>query len=295
MQTWNRTVRHATSIRHVRAHDILLLMLAGLLLAACNTQHPTEQHAMHIPDIRDITSADLRILENRKYYFMHQSIGDNILDGVERLANRIGKKAAIHRLDGNTASLHLKGPGFWHAYGGKNGKPLSKIDAFVAQMDRLGKNGSMPDVAMMKFCYLDFSASTDPEAVLDAYSEALKNLQSRFPDTRFVHMTAPIMATPTDFRSRLKRLLGMSIWQDETNIVRNRYNTLLRETYPARDIFDIAAIESLQSMTGEPPHVPGHPGVPALAPQLTYDGGHLNDAGREYAAVRFLEFLHTLQ
>ena len=48
-------------------------------------------------------------------------------------------------------------PTFAHSRIGRNGQPLSKIEAFANALRHRGE--SVVDVAFMKFCYTDFSGS----------------------------------------------------------------------------------------------------------------------------------------
>ena len=48
------------------------------------------------------------------------------------------------------------------------------------------------DIALVKFCYVDFDAGTDVPALFAAYQATLASLEGRYPRTTFVHVTAPL-------------------------------------------------------------------------------------------------------
>ena len=78
----------------------------------------------------------------------------------------------------------------------------------------------------------------------------------------------------------------------ETNARREAYSNLVRSTYAGSEpVFDIAIIESTRAngtrcLDGT--------GVPALCPEYTTDGGHLNAAGKGLAARALVRFLAAL-
>ncbi len=90
----------------------------------------------------------------------------------------------------------------------------------------------------------------------------------------------------------MKRLFGRSPYGTVENVRRDEYNRLLRATYAGREpIFDLARIEStapdgrLVTVTWDGIT------VPAMAPEYTVDGGHLNALGRQRAAREFIAVL----
>jgi hypothetical protein len=135
---------------------------------------------------------------------------------------------------------------------------------------------------------VDFHEGIDPAAVLEAYRAALATLRVRHPRTVFVHVTAPLTAADRWPRALAKRLLGRER-SAAGNARRERYNALLRDAYAGREpLFDLAALES-RCPDGTRSTEPWRGGdVPALCPEYTDDGGHLNVTGRVRAARALL-------
>jgi lysophospholipase L1-like esterase len=76
------------------------------------------------------------------------------------------------------------------------------------------------------------------------------------------------------------------------NAKRNEFNALLGQEFGAIDpIFDLAQIESTRPDGSRAYFQRSTESVFTLAPEWTYDGGHLNAAGRRVVAERFLAFL----
>ncbi len=84
------------------------------------------------------------------------------------------------------------------------------------------------------------------------------------------------------------------MWEDEANAKRAAYTQLLRRTFPAEAIFDLAAAEALRPdgrfetamLRGEEFQV--------LHPGYTSDGGHLNAKGKLVVARKAIRFLASM-
>jgi hypothetical protein len=219
-------------------------------------------------------------LEAQRIFFGHQSVGKNLLDGLAELGAADGARLRIVETRDPAALV----PGVLaHAYIGANGDPLGKLADFEKALDA-GMAGSA-DVALMKFCYVDFTATTDASALFRRYQAVLAGLQRRHPTTRFVHVTVPLTTVQSGKKAMLKKLLGRPLDGVAENARREEYNALLRSTYRGVEpIFDLALAESTwPDGRAETALLDGKP-VPALVPAYTDDGGHLLPAARQRIA-----------
>jgi hypothetical protein len=259
----------------------LLVALAILVLSGCNkSKHQEESMATTIQHETPLW----QVLEEKRVIFGHQSVGYNILNGIKRLAERDGIKIDIH--EQRTATT-VKG--ISHFTIGKNGDPISKIRDFAAAIDADATQGA--DIALMKLCYVDFNAATDARQVADAYIANLESLAQRHPDISFLAVTAPLMAAQTGLKAWVKRLMGEQPKGYFDNVKRMEFNTQLRERYLASGrLFDLAGVESKVAGNNCIARVDEKP-VEALCPELTEDGGHLNERGQELVAAAFLNFI----
>src|SRR4051794_18630217 len=100
--------------------------------------------------------ADLAQASGLRVFFGHQSVGANLVEGLEDLRAFAGDTALrlIHDpVDRPAASLP---PAFFaEAKLGKNGDPAGKLEAFRSVVDA-GLPGGL-DVALIKICYVDLA------------------------------------------------------------------------------------------------------------------------------------------
>ena len=251
---------------------LLLAILLGPLVAACNSSNNSDEYMQPI-------AIDWAAVGGKRIVFGHQSVGENILEGVRELATASGVNYSVQE----TRSPPTE-PGITHFRIGQNGDPLSKIRDFGTAIDAGAADGA--DVAAMKLCYLDFNAATDVRRVADAYIGMLEALSARHPQTRFVAITAPLMVTQTGPKAWVKKALGKQPAQLIENAKRAEFNAFLRERFGASGrLFDLARAEAwsapLLELGGQP--------IESLNPILTDDGGHLSATGRALIAPIFLQ------
>jgi len=268
-----------------------LLALVPLVALGCtradHARDPGESKSDENSMNNDIAS-DLDVARAARVFFNHQSVGFNLLEGVQRLSADAGRELTIVALDQAGAGARAAGPGWWHTTGGHNGDPRSKIDFFVATMK---KPDFKPDLAFMKFCYVDFNPQTDVAAVFDYYQRALTALERERPDVRFAHVTVPLMEKPSDFKSRLQRVLGRDVWGDTANIKRAEFNERLARAFSSDPIFDLARGESTRP-DGTRESFEKHGKVYySLETSYTSDGGHLNDVGQRVLGAEMVRFV----
>lgn len=236
-----------------------------------------------------------------KTFFAHQSVGADILTGMEQLAGGGPCVAQVLDLDqagGGTAPRSTHSLVIVHQRIGVNREPLTKIAAFRAVLD--AKHRPEIDVALLKFCYVDITTQAEAETLWQHYQDAIEELSTAHPGVRLVHCTVPLRSLPMGPYAWLRRALARSLGHRHPAIAGNRardwFNRQLRERFSgSHELFDLAALQSRRP-NGKPCElVDDGMRVPSLAREWTYDGGHLNDRGRTMAAAAFLDFLKTLQ
>ncbi len=223
----------------------------------------------------------LRALSSRRVFFGHHSVGGNILDGLKDLAAEA--KVPLRISEGTDLSALGGAGGVLHAAVGQNEQPLTKLRAFEQLLDAgLGKQ---LDVAFFKFCYVDFTASTDVAALFAEYRKTLAALKARHPQVTFVHVTAPLTVTQTGAKAFLKNLLGSGAWGEKENIQRHAYNELLRTAYRGSEpVFDLAALEAKGPDGAVSSFSRDGRTFPKLVAEYSDDGQHLNGRGRRQVA-----------
>ena len=120
----------------------------------------------------------------------------------------------------------------------------------------------------------------------------MEALRKRKPEIVFIHVTIPIESVPRGAKSMtkegVKKVLRLPA-ADERNLVRHRYNQMLRSTYDGKEpIFDIARLESTDPQGCTVFRTVGSEKVPFMDASYTADGGHLNKLARKRIAEQLL-------
>ncbi|WP_242589333.1 hypothetical protein [Corallococcus macrosporus] len=228
-------------------------------------------------------------LSQHRIFFGHQSVGGNILDGVRGL----GRSPLPTIVEVKDASATIPQGTLAHAFVGQNEQPETKLAHFERLLD--GGIAKQVDVALMKFCYIDFTSSTDAKALFEKYRTTLAGLKSRHPGVTFVHVTAPLTTVQRGAKAWFNELRGRPVFGVGENVSREAFNALMRQTYGGKEpLFDLAALESTQEDgTRETYEVNGR-AYPAMAPAYSDDGGHLNAQGQARVASALLAFLAAM-
>jgi len=211
-------------------------------------------------------------------FFAHQSVGGNLLAGVQDLQQR-DHVTTLPIVDIGKTSVP-SGAVLAHLYVGQNGDPMSKIRGYREALE--GGLGDSIDVAAMKFCFWDIQKDTPVAEVFETYSKTIAELQQRFPRITFVHMTVPLFTRDDDWRAGVRRLLSMDVPRTLDNAKRHELSERIRARYAGREpLFDLEAFEAASDQE--------RGGIPYLRPEYTYDGGHLNESARAAGAAAFLD------
>jgi hypothetical protein len=233
--------------------------------------------------------ADLDRIAQRRIFFGHQSVGVNLLDGISQLALTAGVPLRITEV---TSANEVKPKTIGHTFVAKNGDPFQKLRSFEQAM---GSSPTGLDIALVKFCFVDFNSSTDAKDLFAHYRATIDKLKERNPGTTFVHVTAPLTTVPAGLKARLKQLIGKAPYGTMENMRREEYNALLRQTYQGKEpIFDLARIESTtpNGMTVSTEWKGSV--IPVMNSAYTDDGGHLNDVGKIRAARELVSVLASI-
>ncbi len=227
--------------------------------------------------------AQLETVSTKRVLFAHQSVGMNVLAGLEVLAKEEGVSLTVKEF---TPGAPLS-PGLTHFFVGENEHPAGKLEHFAATLEKTPG----VELAVLKLCYVDISADTDVTALFAKYQATHDALKAKFPSVEFVHVTAPLTVVQTGLKAFAKRLTGSAPWGARANVKRHQFNELLRKTYGSTRLFDLAAVES----TGADACTFERDGKtwPCLRSSWTDDGGHLNATGQRAVARAFVEALTT--
>lgn len=249
-----------------------------------------------MPNYAPPTPTEWKQFQQLHIAFGHQSLGANLIAGVQALAleQHIDLSISDITTSGTTAS-ESKAPqnnaGIQHFHIGANGDPISKLEAFSATM--ASDVATRADIAEMKFCFVDFGANVDPKKLATTYIDEMTALSLKYPDITFIATTSPLTTIQTGPKAWIKRLLGKDPAGFAENFRRHKFNQVLRDHYgKSPTLFDLAAIESLH---GQVTFEFNQQTIEALAPVLSSDGGHLNADGERLLATTWIRQLSTLK
>ena len=227
-------------------------------------------------------------LANKKIYFGHQSVGQDLLQGINELmdANPVIKLSILKT---KSASDFGK-PVFAHSYIGENEKPESKNREFSSIFGTELKD--KVDIAFFKYCFVDINKNTDLNKLFEDYKRTITNVKNNNSNLIVLHLTVPLTTIQSGIKAWVKGLIGREVGRVDDNVARNKFNQMIINEYAGTDyIFDLARFESTkQDATREQFKVNGAKYY-SMVPLYTYDGGHLNDVGKKYVAEQFLLFL----
>jgi hypothetical protein len=272
------------------SRPVLVLSIATLLLIACSGGGMEEKSNTY-NKLRNVPTKTWTKLSHKKIYFGHQSVGFNIIDGIQDLMKEY-PEIKLNILE-TTDIEKINDGGFAHSRVGKNTDPKSKMDDFSKVLNAgIGKKA---DAAAIKFCYVDINAETDVQKLFNKYKNEITGIQKGYPHIKIIHFTAPLKRLQSGWKAAIKKLIGKPLKESEDNIKRNEYNELLVSEYQGKaPIFDIAQIESTNPDGSRCSFEEDSKTYYSLVPKYTNDGGHLNEIGRKKVAEQFLLLLANL-
>lgn len=252
----------------------------------------TESKIKNINSLKNISSYKWELLGNKNLFFGHQSVGNNIIDGLNTIVTT-NEDISITILETDSFNSDSQGI-FAHYKVGNNSDPQSKIDSFL---DVLKSNSDKNvDIAFLKLCFVDIKADTDVSELFSYYQSKISEIRSRVPDLTIVHFTVPITKLRVTWKTKLKEAFGKkNIWEYDHIKNKHVYNDMITNTYSGIDpIFDIASIESTYPDGSRNSFTREGKVYYSLIPEYTHDGAHLNDLGKSIVAEKLLLFLINL-
>lgn len=265
----------------------LFAVIVLSMISACSTG--MSEQDVTFTRLSDVPKEKLDALVQKTYFFGHQSVGRDTLQGLRDLMAK-HPEIKLNVIESEDAANAAPGA-FLHSNVGKNREPLTKIEQYQLALDS-GLGGKV-NAAFLKFCYVDLTEAGDPKVLFEQYQTSVSALKEKYPQTTFVHFTLPLKSVPGGFKNSIKRLIGRDIPGEADNVRRAEYNELLRSTYAGKEpVFDIAKFESIDPATGKAFSFSYNGNqYEAMSPANTYDGGHLTETGRQWIAEQLVVFL----
>jgi|WetSurMetagenome_2_1015567.scaffolds.fasta_scaffold146209_2 hypothetical protein len=263
---------------------LFLALICALVMSSC-ARHTNDHEGETMPDSQMVSA--MYTVASHRIYFGHQSVGANILAGLADV-QRARKKEILSFKNPKEVQEGAAGV-FVESMIGSNAEPRSKCEDFERTLMR--PFGKSLDVAMMKFCYVDISAETDVNQLLDTYSRMVDSVRKALPGVTIVHITVPLTRRTPGWKKLAKQVLGKWEKNDVANIRRSEFNTRLLNRYGYDPVFDLARIESTYPDGSRNEFEMGGSVGYYMLDEYTDDGGHLNARGRVVAAEQMLVVL----
>jgi hypothetical protein len=266
-----------------------------ILLISCSNGVEMKGNRNLLPSPKNLPDSTWENLSHKRIYFGHQSVGSNIIEGINAITkNNPQIHVKIRRL---SDVIDYSAGFFAHSDLGVNTNPVSKIDAFSNLMNT--GIGDKIDIAFFKFCFLDISATTNISTVFNHYKGTMEELENRYPKVLFVHFTVPLTIKPSGLdalkiraKNAVKILLRKPVYTYKDNIKRSEYNELLRKEYQGKEpLFDIARLEATAPNGSTSSFSANDKIYLLLTSDYTVDGSHLNEVGSKIIAEQLLVFL----
>jgi hypothetical protein len=258
-----------------------------MIVVGCDGGKMTKERKIY-SSLKEVPASKWEDLSTKIVYFGHQSVGNNIIDGIKSV---IKENPEIHLniVEQNMVDSTETGV-FLHSKVGENRDPKSKMKSFEKNLQN--GIGSKADIAALKFCYVDLSAESDPELIFNDYKATVEKVKRTHKDLKIIHFTVPLTVIESGFKAWVKNIIGRPLRGMEKNIRRSEYNELLKKEYSGKDpIFDIANIESTAPDGRRSTFSLNGKTYECLLPEYATDGGHLNQLGRTVVAGHFLLML----
>lgn len=236
------------------------------------------------------TGAALKKISGQKIYFGHQSVGYNMLSGLEQWEKETG--VTIPTMETRDFS-NTDGYSLVHFRVGQNKDPYSKIDDFVNLCQKIPKEES--SMAFFKFCYVDFHHEADVNAIFENYKTRMMALRDSCRQCRIVLCTVPVTTLQSGPKALVKKILAKPLNNARENIRRNAFNEKIRaelaEEFP---VFDLARVESTLPDGTDVSFTYEGINYPQLNNRYTVDGGHLNSYGARAVSFNLIAFLSEM-
>ncbi len=270
--------------------NIISFLILLFVLTSCEKKTNNLTKIINIMEtIKDVPQKEWDLLANKKIFFGHQSVGYNMIDGIETILKE-SSNIKLNIKKGKDLNLFIS-PVFAHNNNGSNRDPKSKIDAFCKAMEE--GLGDKVDMAGFKFCYVDFEDGSDALEIFNYYKKKMDEITIKYPKVKIIHFTCPIRSLQKGPKGIIKKLLGKDIGIKD-NIARQEFNELLLKEYKGKAVFDLAKAESTYSDgSREYSEVDGKK-IFTMIPAYTNDGGHLSKKGKLIIGSDFLFFLANL-
>ncbi|MCP4748625.1 MAG: hypothetical protein GY874_21185 [Desulfobacteraceae bacterium] len=261
----------------------MIIAIISFLIISCVSENSAGVPEGGYKKLSEVPDAIWAKVAKMKIFFGHQSVGFNIIDGINDIM-KDNTKINLNIVETLDISQYEDGV-FAHFRVGENFKSLSKIEHFKKIV--LNNKNKNLDLSFLKLCYVDINKNTDIKKIFIQYQNAMGQVSK---EVKILHFTVPLQTNQTTWKTCLKSLLGRGDrWEYADNIKRNEYNNMLLSKYKnTRQFVDIAKIESTYDNGKREKFKANGKQYYSMIKEYTYDRGHLNEISRQKVANELL-------
>lgn len=193
--------------------NLVILAFSLILIAGCKEDR-MDRISDYESRLDTVQQERWDSLAQKKIFFSHQSVGQNILDGLKDvMASHPAVKLDIRE---TSSPGGFEKPVFVHAFVGENKNPKLKIDHFRKILD--SRVGQLSDIVFLKLCFVDIDRNTDIEDLFKYYDETVQSLTNQYLNLKIVTITVPLTTQPSGLKAVFKKMLGRYPWIKEDSI-----------------------------------------------------------------------------
>jgi hypothetical protein len=296
MEEWSKVLRFFfesefsnfdTKVNRDTMRIITILTLFMVVAGCSKSDYASDEFFKMYGSGTDDVGFLIEEVSKHKIYFGHQSVGHNILGGLESWEEETG--VSLDVADSREFSSVASIP-FVHFSIGRNGDFRGKVDDFVSLMEMVPPEEK--PVAFFKFCFVDVTGETDVESDFVYFREKMIYLMDQYPNITFFVCTVPYTAVQKGLKALVKNILGRDPYGVIDNIKRQALNErIINGFMDILPVFDLAALESTHPDGSIETYVYNGTAYPCLSDSYRTDYGHLNDFGARMVSYNLLAFL----
>ena len=136
-----------------------------------------DEKTLTFTSLEGVTESSLKKLADQRIYFGHQSVGFNIIEGINDIMKE-NHQIRLKVIETNDPA-DMNKPIFAHSRIGKNTYPQSKIDAFASFIEKgIGKKAN---IAFFKLCFADIIGTTDVNRIFEFHKNTMSHVKKEYP------------------------------------------------------------------------------------------------------------------
>ena len=179
------------------------IIILSIFLISCDGGE-MQSSKYNFTEIDKVSKEAWKKLSEKKIFFGHKSVGNNIIDGINTIINE-NKKIPLKVIETDDISSYSNGV-FAHYKLGENSFPKSKFESFFNVLNNPSNKDI--DIAFVKLCFVDIKIDTDVNEIFEHYKKTITEIKTKFPNVVIVHFTVPLSTLRVTWKTKIKESNG---------------------------------------------------------------------------------------